>query len=92
MNAAVGVRTPAAILAKPVQGEAHGNLLVRFERALKETRRREARRVIATHAHLLPPDHPCRNGPYRGNHDCELSGDQVTEVPVVVGPVTAHSD
>jgi hypothetical protein len=33
--------------------EARKSLLLRFMDALKESRRREARRVIATHAHLL---------------------------------------
>ena len=35
----------------------------RFMDALKKSRRREGRLVIARHAHLLPLDHPWRNGP-----------------------------
>jgi hypothetical protein len=33
--------------------------------ALKRSRRREARRVIASYAHLLPPGHPWRTGRHR---------------------------
>ena len=35
-----------------------------FLDALKKSRRREARLVIARHAHLLPLDHPWRSGRY----------------------------
>ncbi len=65
MNAAVGVRTPAAALAEIGQEETRTTrkMLARFKHALNKSRRMEARRVIARHAHLLPPDHPWRAGP-----------------------------
>ena len=64
MNAAVGVRTPAAVLARLGRGQKRRTLRSRFMDALKKSRRREARLVIARHTHLLPLDHPWRNGPY----------------------------
>ncbi len=64
MNAAVGVRTPAAVLARLGRGQKRRTLRSRFMDALKKSRRREGRLVIARHAHLLPLDHPWRNGPY----------------------------
>ena len=64
MNAAVGVRTPVAVLAGLGRGQKRRTLPSRFMDALKTSRRREARLVIARHAHLLPLGHPRRNGPY----------------------------
>ena len=64
MNAAVGVRTPAAVLARLGRGQKRRTLRSRVMDALKKSRRREARLVIARHTHLLPLDHPWRNGPY----------------------------
>jgi hypothetical protein len=60
MNAAVGVRTPAAVLAGIGRGRRRTTLVSRFLDGLKESRRREARFVIARYAHLLPFDHPLR--------------------------------
>ncbi len=51
MNVAMGVRTPAAALSK-LGGPGDADLLSRFLDALKKSRRREARLVIARHAHL----------------------------------------
>lgn len=65
MNAAVGVRTPAAVLTRAGRREAQRTPFSRFMNALKKSRRREAHLVIARHAHLLPLDHPWRSGPYR---------------------------
>jgi hypothetical protein len=66
MNAAVGVRTPAAALVEAGRARAPRTLLSRFMYALRESRRREACLVIARHAHLLPLDHPWRNGWHGG--------------------------
>lgn len=60
MNTAVGVRTPVAVLAGIGRVRRRRTLFVRFLNALRESRRRDARRVIAKHAHLLPFDHPLR--------------------------------
>ena len=65
MNAAMGVRTPASVLAGLGRGYRQKTLFARFRDALRKSRRREARRVIESHAHLLPPGHPLRNGLYR---------------------------
>jgi len=65
MNTAVGVRTPAAVLARVGRRETQRAPLPRFMDALKKSRRQEARRVIARFAHLLPPDHPWRGSQYR---------------------------
>jgi hypothetical protein len=62
MNAAVGVRTPAAVLAGVGRARKQRTLLSRFMAALKETRRHEARLVILRYENLLPPDYPWRNG------------------------------
>ncbi|HZP70739.1 MAG TPA: hypothetical protein VFB29_12415 [Pseudolabrys sp.] len=40
------------------QERGHKPLFARVMDALKETRYREARRIIARHAHLLPPGNP----------------------------------
>jgi hypothetical protein len=66
MNAAVGVRTPAAALAEIGQEETRTKrqMFARFKHALNESRRKEACRVIARHAHLLPADHPWRARPH----------------------------
>ena len=64
MNVAMGVRTPATVLIEAGRADTRRTLLLRFLEALKRSRRREARRVIASHAHLLPPDHPWRSGPH----------------------------
>jgi hypothetical protein len=63
MNVAMGVRTPAAALLEAGRGRRQRTLASRVLDALKKSRRREARLVIARHAHLLPLDHPWRNGP-----------------------------
>jgi len=65
MNTAVGVHTPAAVLARVGRRETQSAPIARFVDALKKSRRREARRVIARYAHLLPPDHLWRRGSYR---------------------------
>jgi hypothetical protein len=65
MNTAVGVHTPAAVLARVGRGQTQRAPFSRFVDALKKSRRREARLVIARYAHLLPPDHPWRRGSYR---------------------------
>ena len=65
MNAAVGVRTPAAVLARVGRQQTQRTLFSRFMDGLKKSRRREAQFVIARHAHLLPLDHPWRRGSYR---------------------------
>lgn len=64
MNVAMGVRTPAAVLARAGR-EPQKEPFSRFVDALKRSRRREARLVIASYAYLLPPDHPWRTGPHR---------------------------
>lgn len=61
MNAAVGVRTPVAVLAETGGTVTQKPLFARFLDGLRESRLREAQRVIARHAHLLPLDHPWRN-------------------------------
>ena len=63
MNVAMGVRTPAAALVEGGRVGRRRTLLSRFLDALKESRRREARLLIARHARLLPLDHPWRTGP-----------------------------
>jgi hypothetical protein len=65
MNTAVGVHTPAAVLARVGRRETQRAPFSRFMDALKKSRRHEARLVIARYAHLLPPDHPWRRGSYR---------------------------
>jgi hypothetical protein len=65
MNAAVGVRTPAAVLARVGRQQTQKTLFSRFIDGLQKSRRREAHLVIARHAHLLPLDHPWRRGSYR---------------------------
>ena len=65
MNVAMGVRTPAAALLEVGRAGRRATLFSRFLDALKKSRRREARLVIARHAHLLPLDHPWRSGRYR---------------------------
>ena len=62
MNVAVGVRTPAAALVEVGRAGRRGTLLSRFLDALKKSRRREARLMIAKVSHLLPLDHPWRTG------------------------------
>jgi hypothetical protein len=65
MNAAVGVRTPAAVLARVGRQQTQKTLFSRFIDGLQKSRRREAHLVIARHAYLLPLDHPWRRGSYR---------------------------
>ena len=65
MNAAVGVRTPAAVLARVGRQQTQRAPLTRFVDALKKSRRHQARLVIARHANLLPLDHPWRSSSYR---------------------------
>jgi hypothetical protein len=64
MNVAMGVHTPAAVLVRLVR-ETQKPAISHFMDALKRSRRREARRVIARYAHLLPPGHPWRTGRHR---------------------------
>jgi hypothetical protein len=53
MNAVnAGSRDPVATFGM-ARKESHKSILLHFMEALKESRRREARRVIATYAHLL---------------------------------------
>ena len=53
MNAVnAGSRDPVATFGT-ARKESRKSILLRFMQALKESRRREAQRVIATHAHLL---------------------------------------
>ena len=47
-----GSRDPVATFGT-VRKESRKSILLRFMEALKESRRREARRVITTYAHLL---------------------------------------
>ena len=65
MNTAVGVHTPAAVLAQVGRRETQRAPFAHFMNALMKSRRHEARLVIARYAHLLPPDHPWRRGSYR---------------------------
>ena len=65
MNAAVGVRTPAAVLARVGRQQTQRTLFSRFMDGLKKSRRYEAHLVITRHAHLLPPDHSWRRDSYR---------------------------
>jgi hypothetical protein len=65
MNAAVGVRTPAVVLARVGRQQTQRTLVSGFMDGLKKSRRREAQHVIARYAHLLPLDHPWRRGSYR---------------------------
>ncbi len=51
-----GAGTPAAAAGESTSfGSRRSSFFARFFEALKETRRREARRVIETYTHLLPP-------------------------------------
>jgi hypothetical protein len=65
MNAAVGVRTPAAVLARVGRQHTDRTLLSRFVDGLKKSRHHQAHLVIARHANLLPLNHPWRRGSYR---------------------------
>jgi len=65
MNAAVGVRSPAAVLVRAGRRDTQRTLFSHFMGALKKSRRHEARIVIARYAHLLPLDHPSRRGTQR---------------------------
>ena len=47
------IRKFATDVDEPVLAEPHKGFLVRFMEALRETRRRQADREIAKHAHLL---------------------------------------
>jgi hypothetical protein len=50
-----GAGTPAAAAGESASFGSRRSFFARFFEALKETRRREARRVIETYTHLLPP-------------------------------------
>ena len=65
MNVAMGVRTPAVVLARVGRQQTQRTLFSRFMDGLKKSRRREAHLVITRHAHLLPLDHLWRRGSYR---------------------------
>jgi hypothetical protein len=52
MTADAGSRDPVAIFGM-ARKKSRKSILLRFTEALKESRRRQARRVIATYAHLL---------------------------------------
>ena len=52
----VVARKSATDVDEPVQAEPRKGFFVRFMDALRETRRRQARREIAKHAHLLSND------------------------------------
>jgi hypothetical protein len=52
MNADAGSRDPVATFGM-ARKKSRKSILVRFTEALKESRHRQARRVIATYAHLL---------------------------------------
>ena len=57
MIAAEVIRKFATDVDKPVLAEPRKGFFVRFMGALRETRRRQARREIAKHAHLLSSDY-----------------------------------
>jgi hypothetical protein len=63
MNANVGSRDPVATFGM-ARKKSRNSILLRFTEALKESRRRQARRVIATYAHLLAD----RDAPDDDNH------------------------
>ena len=64
MNAVnAGSRDPAATFGM-ARKKSRKSILLRFTEALKESRRRQARRVIATYAHLLAD----RDAPDDDNH------------------------
>ena len=64
MNAVnAGSRDPAATFGM-AGNKSRKSILLRFTEALKESRRRQARRVIATYAHLLAD----RDAPDDDNH------------------------
>jgi len=65
MNVAMGVRIPAAVLARVGRQRTRRTPLTRFMDGLKKSRRHQARLVIVRHAHLLPLDHPWRRGSHR---------------------------
>ncbi len=69
MNAAVGIRTPAAALVEAAQRETRDTdaMFLHLNDTLEKSRREEARRVIARHANLLPLGHPWRFGPHCWN-------------------------
>jgi hypothetical protein len=52
MTADAGSRDPVATFGM-ARKKSRKSILLRFTEALKESRRRQARRVIATYAHLL---------------------------------------
>ena len=52
-----GARAPGTPVAESVKAEPRKRFFARFMDALRETRRQQARRVIATHAHLLSSDY-----------------------------------
>ena len=54
-------RDPAATIGM-ARKKSHRSFLGRFLEALKESRRREARRVLATYAHLLEDRGPLDDG------------------------------
>ena len=56
MIAAEVIRKFATDVDEPVVAEPRKGFFVRFMEALRETRRRQARREIAKHAHLLSND------------------------------------
>jgi hypothetical protein len=51
-----GARTPASTAGESVPIKRKKSLFVRFLQALKESRQKEARRVIERHGHLLRSD------------------------------------
>jgi len=63
MKADAGSRDPVATFGM-ARKKSHKSILLRFTEALKESRRRQARRVIATYAHLLA----ARDTPDDDNH------------------------
>jgi len=63
MNADAGSRDPVATFGM-AQKKSRNSILLRFTKALKELGRRQARRVIATYAHLLAE----RDAPNDDNH------------------------
>jgi len=63
MNADAGSRDPVATFGM-ARKKSRNSILLRFTDALKEPRRRQARRIIATYAHLLAD----RDAPNDDNH------------------------
>ena len=51
-----GARTPATAVTKGKRVKSRTSIFARFMNGLKESRLKEARRVIERHSHLMAPD------------------------------------